>query len=94
MQEYCIGTTVVGFDGTVLEVFGTAHVHRYHLYHIRELQLSQSRSGRYSLYINAQGGQGTPAIGIDHPDSLPIAQALIDAVNAARQSRGMPPVSS
>lgn len=92
MREYWIGHNVVGFDGTVLEIFGATDVHRYHLYHLRELTLSRSRSGRRSLSIYAHGGRGLPCLGDLDETAMPAVEALIADVNAARRARGWPEV--
>ena len=90
MQEYWLGHNVVGFDGIVLELFGATDVHRCHLYHIQSFQLSRTRSGRLSLYVHAQGGRGTPSVGDLDESALPAVEALVEAVNGARQARGWP----
>ena len=92
MDEYWIGTRVIGFDGTVLEVFGASHVHRYHLYDLQSLKLSETRSGKTSLAVMAQGGRGVPMFTLDNEHHVAAAHALIDAVNQARAARGWPPV--
>ncbi len=90
MQEYWIGTAVLGFDGTVLEVFGTGDVSRYHIYHIQCLKLSQSRSGRRHFTVIAAGPAAM--LELETPQHLAAAEALITAVNQARAARNWAPV--
>ena len=90
MQEYWIGTAVLGFDGTELEVFGTGDVSRYHIYHIQCLKLSQSRSGRRHFTVIAAGPAAM--LELETPQHLAAAEALITAVNQARAARNWAPV--
>lgn len=91
MQEYWIGTTVLGFDGTVLEVFGSTDVRRYHIYDITGLRLSTTRSGKRTLTPMGPG-RGVAMLMLENDQHLAAAEALIAAVNGARAARGWPPV--
>lgn len=92
MQEYWIGGTVIGFDGTVLEVFGITDVHRYHIYHIDSIRLSVSRRGTRTCTVLARGGRGTAMLTLETEEQAAAADALVAAVNQARAARGWPPV--
>ncbi|MBI2894814.1 MAG: hypothetical protein HYY06_14765 [Deltaproteobacteria bacterium] len=91
MREYWLGGTVIGFDGTVLEVFGCTYVTRHHIYQLRGLLLGQARSGKWRLAVDGPG-QGTPYLELDSEHDVAGARALIEAVNEARTARGWPPV--
>ena len=92
MQEYWIGTTVLGFDGTVLEVFGSSDVHRHHLFHIQALKYSTARSGRRTFTVVATGGRGVVMLMLENSQHASSADALVVAVNQARAARGWQPV--
>ncbi len=92
MKEFWVGSNVVGFDGSVIEIFGAVDVHRYHLYHIQSIEVSRSRKGRLSLQIFAQGGRGMPSLGGFDDSALPAIEELVEAVNSARNERGWEPV--
>ena len=93
MQEFWLGHNLAGFDGSVLEIFGHTHVFRHHLFHIQSLELKQRRNGTFSLSVYAEGGDGMAVLGDLKGSGLQAARALMDAIDAARQARGWPPVS-
>lgn len=85
MREYWIGEDLVGFDGTVLEVFSTQESFRLHVYHVRQFQLS-------AKLIAIVGPSGSRLLRFKSPEHASVAHAIIDAVNQARAARGWPAV--
>ena len=91
MKEYWLGHHIVGFDGFVLELFGVSEVRRYHVHHLQSFELRQRRRGGLSLFIAAQGVGGGISLNLDASARNQLDE-LVNAVNAARHARGLPPV--
>ena len=88
MNEYWIGTNVMGFDGTVLEVFGMTDVQRFHIYQLHGFLLSAK-----SFSIIGPG-RGTPSLRLESEQDRGVANAVVSAVNEARAARGWAPLGT
>jgi len=88
MQEYWIGSGVIGFDGTVLEAFGQSTTGRFHIYQLQDFILTAKSFGILGP------GKGSPIYRLQSDQDRSVARAVVDAVNHARAARGWPPLAA
>ncbi|MBN1266196.1 MAG: hypothetical protein JXA25_11925 [Anaerolineales bacterium] len=84
MIELHLETTIIAFDGRVIEAFPQGQVaSRYHVANIERAGIVSDKKGRQSLQIFMKGGGGL-ATGQLTPDAALQAQMLIAEIKKVR----------
>jgi regulator of protease activity HflC (stomatin/prohibitin superfamily) len=86
MIEVRLESSIISFDGRVIEAFSDAQeARRYHVAHVKTAELPADKKGRHVLRITMEG-RGGILTGELSPEALQQAQQLVAEIEKARAS--------
>ena len=84
MIEVRLDSSIISFDGRVIEAFSTTQVsQRYHVAHVKVAETPADKKGRHVLRILMEG-RGGIMTGELPPEALQQAQQLVAEIEKAR----------